>query len=186
MADKGRPQSTGRESAGHYRRRPPVAAPAAKGRVRALAHGEEGAAPAKQGQLRGGAAAKHGGAPWYRRLPILEGILPIDWSQVPADAIAGVTLAALAVPEVMGYTMIAGTPVITGLYTILLPMALFALFRSSRHLVVGADSATAAILASGLAGLAAAGSSEWLALAGALALLAAAIIVVARRSRRPT
>ena len=50
----------------------------------------------------------------------------------------------------MGYTKIAGTPVITGLYTILLPIAVFALFGSSRHLVVGADSASAAIMATGL------------------------------------
>ena len=50
----------------------------------------------------------------------------------------------------MGYAKIAGTPVITGLYTLILPVALFALFGSSRHLVVGADSATAAILAVGL------------------------------------
>ena len=56
------------------------------------------------------------------------------------------------VPEVMGYTKISGTPVITGLYTMLIPTALFALFGSSRHLVVGADSATAAILAAGLGG----------------------------------
>ena len=46
-------------------------------------------------------------------------------------------------------------PVITGLYTILLPIAVFALLGSSRHLVVGADSATAAIIAAGLAGMAA-------------------------------
>ncbi len=45
----------------------------------------------------------------------------------------------MAIPEVMGYTKISGTPVITGLYTILIPMVLFALFGSSRHLVVGAD-----------------------------------------------
>ena len=80
------------------------------------------------------------------RLPILQGILPIDRTQLPLDIVAGITLAALAIPEVMGYTQIAGMPVITGLYTILIPMALFALFGSSRHLVVGADSATAAKL----------------------------------------
>ena len=79
------------------------------------------------------------------RIPVLEGILPIKASQIPLELIAGLTLAALAIPEVMGYTRISGTPVITGLYTMVLPMALFALFGSSRHLVVGADSATAAI-----------------------------------------
>jgi SulP family sulfate permease len=80
----------------------------------------------------------------------------------------------------MGYTKIAGTPVITGLYTILIPMALFALFGSSRHLVVGADSATAAILAAGLVGLAATGSDEYVALAAVLALMAAAFLILAR------
>jgi MFS superfamily sulfate permease-like transporter len=71
-------------------------------------------------------------------LPIFEGLLPIVRSQISADIIAGITLAALAIPEVMGYTKIAGTPVVTGLYTMLLPMAVFAIFGSSRHLVVGA------------------------------------------------
>jgi len=114
------------------------------------------------------------------RLPFLQGVLPVRGSQVPAELIAGITLAALAVPEVMGYTKIAGTPVITGLYTILIPMALFALFGSSRHLVVGADSATAAILAAGLVGLAATGSDEYVALAAVLAFMAAGFLILAR------
>lgn len=84
-----------------------------------------------------------------RRSPILQGLLPLDRTGVPTDIIAGVTLAALAIPEAMGYTSIAGMPVITGLYTILVPLLLFALLGSSRHLVVGADSATAAVLAAG-------------------------------------
>ncbi len=115
-----------------------------------------------------------------RQLPILQGILPLDRARIPTDIIAGLTLAALAIPEVMGYTAIAGMPVITGLYTILIPMALFALFGSSRHLVVGADSATAAIMAAGLAGMAATGSTEYVALAGLLALITAAFLIIAR------
>ena len=71
------------------------------------------------------------------RFPIFQGLLPIKGSQVPTEVIAGITLAALAIPEVMGYTKISGTPVITGLYTILIPMALYAIFGASRHLVVG-------------------------------------------------
>ena len=47
------------------------------------------------------------------RLPILQGMLPLKAAQIPAEIIAGITLAALAVPEVMGYTKISGTPVIT-------------------------------------------------------------------------
>ena len=114
------------------------------------------------------------------RLPILQGVLPIKGAQVPAEIIAGITLAALAIPEVMGYTKISGTPVITGLYTILIPMALFAVFGSSRHLVVGADSATAAILAAGLVGIAATGSDEYVALAAVLAFMAAGFLILAR------
>jgi high affinity sulfate transporter 1 len=114
------------------------------------------------------------------RLSFMEGVLPIARGQVPAEIIAGLTLAALAIPEVMGYTKISGTPVVTGLYTILIPMALFALFGSSRHLVVGADSATAAILAAGLVGLAATGSEEYVALAAILALMAAGFLLLAR------
>ena len=116
----------------------------------------------------------------HSRLPVLQGLLPISGSQVPAEIIAGLTLAALAIPEVMGYTKISGTPVITGLYTMLIPMALFALFGSSRHLVVGADSATAAILAAGLIGIASVGSDEYLALAGVLAFMSAGFLILAR------
>jgi high affinity sulfate transporter 1 len=83
----------------------------------------------------------------------------------------------------MGYTRISGTPVITGLFTILLPMALYAFFGSSRHLVVGADSATAAVLAAGLAGLAAVGSPEYVAYASLLALMAAGMLILARLVR---
>lgn len=118
--------------------------------------------------------------PKKRRLPLLQGVLPIDKTRIPVDVLAGVTLAALAIPEVMGYTTIAGMPVITGLYTILLPMLAFAMFGSSRHLVVGADSATAAVMAAGLAGLAATGSSQYIALAGMLALMAAGFLLLAR------
>ncbi len=101
-----------------------------------------------------------------------------------ADVIAGVTLAAIAIPEVMGYTSIAQTPVITGLYTIIFPTLLFALLGSSRLLVVGADSATAAILAAGLAGLGIAGLSpnttEWVAWTSLVALVCGALLILAR------
>jgi SulP family sulfate permease len=114
------------------------------------------------------------------RVPLLKGLLPVNPGQVPADIFAGITLAALAIPEVMGYTKISGTPVLTGLYTILIPMTLYALFGSSRHLVVGADSATAAILASSIAAIAMPHSDQWLALASLLALMSAGFLFLAR------
>jgi high affinity sulfate transporter 1 len=106
--------------------------------------------------------------------------LPLRREEIPADIIAGLTLAALAIPEVMGYTKISGTPLVTGLYTMLIPTVLFALFGSSRHLVVGADSATAAILAAGLIGIASTGTDQYVALAALLALMAAVFLLMAR------
>jgi high affinity sulfate transporter 1 len=109
-----------------------------------------------------------------------QGMLPVKRVNFTSEVIAGITLAALAIPEVMGYTRIAGMPVITGLYTMLIPALLYAAFGSSRHLVVGADSATAAILAAGLTGVAVVGSPEYVALAQVLALLSAIFLLLAR------
>ena len=116
-----------------------------------------------------------------RRFPLFEGVLPIDTTRIPSEAIAGATLAALAIPETMGYASMAQMPVITGLYTILVPIFLFAIFGSSRHLVVGADSATAMTMAAGLTALGlVGGSSEWIAAAGMCALLVAVVLIAAR------
>lgn len=118
----------------------------------------------------------------FPNLPLLRGLLPVRRARVLPDVIGGVTLAALAVPEVLGYSRIAGMPVVTGLYTMLAPMAAFALLGSSRHLVVGADSATVAILGAGIVGVAP-GSPRYVQLAGTAALLVAALLAVARLLR---
>ncbi|MFD9125355.1 SulP family inorganic anion transporter [Kitasatospora sp. NPDC059571] len=103
------------------------------------------------------------------------------------DVLAGVTLSAVAIPEVMGYTSIAGMPIVTGLYTLILPAVAFALLGSSKLLVVGADSATAAILSAGLLGLGVTGltpgSPHWIALAGLTALMAGGLLAAARLFR---
>ena len=100
------------------------------------------------------------------------------------DVVAGLTLAAVAIPEVMGYTSIAQTPIVTGVYTIIFPTLVFALLGSSRLLVVGADSATAAILAAGLGGLGVSGltpySQEWLAWCSLVALICGVLLILAR------
>ena len=111
---------------------------------------------------------------------VLGGILPFDESRIPAELIAGIVLATIAIPEVMGYSRIAGMPVITGIYTLLFPLALFAIFCSSRHLIIGADSATAAILFSIIVPLAAPGSLKYIALVSSVALLCAILLLAAR------
>ena len=130
------------------------------------------------------AATRSGIGRW---VSVLDGIRPYRREWLSKDIVAGVTLAALAIPETMGYTKIAGMPVITGLYTILIPIAAFALLGSSKHLVVGADSATAAIMYAGIASLGISGlepdSKQWVALAGLSALLAGGLLFVARIAR---
>ncbi|CUB04194.1 SulP family inorganic anion transporter [Marinomonas fungiae] len=115
-----------------------------------------------------------------QRFRVFQSVFPIERAQLPRDVLAGLTLAALAIPEVMGYTQIAGVPVVVGLYTMLLPMFLFAMFGSSRQLVVGADSATAAMLATALAGIAVSGSDEYLSMASTLALIVGGMLLLAR------
>src|SRR6476660_9422890 len=136
--------------------------------------------PSLQGRWRSGVRVTGRGWPGW---PGLRGLASGGQMHVAGDVLAGVTLAALGVPEVLGYAKIAGMPVVTGLYTLLLPMAVFAVLGSSRHLVVAADSATAVLLAAALAGLAVAGSPAYVKLAGLAALLTAGMLLAARLAR---
>jgi sulfate permease, SulP family len=111
---------------------------------------------------------------------MFSGVRPITRDSAIRDAVAGFQLAAMNIPQALGYTKIAGTPVITGLYTLLFPLVGFAAFGSSRFLVVAADSATAAILASGLGDLAPLASPRYVALAGTVALLTGGFLLIAR------
>jgi SulP family sulfate permease len=111
-------------------------------------------------------------------LRLFQGVRP--FRAALRDAVAGVTLAAMNIPQALGYTKIAGMPVVTGLYSLLLPAVGFAAFGSSRYLVVSADSATAAIFAGGVSDLAPAASGRYVALAGAVTLLTAGFLLLAR------
>jgi MFS superfamily sulfate permease-like transporter len=87
------------------------------------------------------------------------------------------------IPQVLGYSKIAGMPVVTGLYSLMLPLVAFAAFGSSRYLVVAADSATAAIFAGGMSGVATPAGAQYVALAGIVALLTAVLLLLARLLR---
>jgi len=113
-------------------------------------------------------------------LNLFGGLYPFKPREAVRDALAGVTLASMNIPQVLGYTRIAGTPVVTGLYTVLLPLVAFAIFGSSRHLVVAADSATAAIFSNALSAMAEPASEKYMALVAMLALLTAMLLIVAR------
>nr|WP_298796828.1 SulP family inorganic anion transporter [uncultured Acetobacter sp.] len=99
------------------------------------------------------------------------------------DSLAGLSLACMNIPQVLGYARIAGMPAVTGLYTVLLPLVAFAGVGSSRHLVVAADSATAAIFSSALGRMAPTGSAHYMALVSMVALLSAGFLLVARLFR---
>ena len=114
--------------------------------------------------------SNHANARW-RGWPILfRGMRPFNGAGARRDAVAGVELAAMNIPQALGYTAIAGMPAVTGFYTLLLPLLAFATFGSSRYLVVAADSATAAILAGGVSGMASLASAKYVALAGTVAI----------------
>lgn len=114
------------------------------------------------------------------KIKLLSGILPIRKELIPQDIFAGLTLAAAGIPQAMGYTKIAGTPVVTGFYTLLLPLVAFALLGGSKRLVVASDSATAAILAATLISLAPSGSPEYVGLTSLVAMIVALMLLAAR------
>jgi SulP family sulfate permease len=111
---------------------------------------------------------------------LFRGMRPFNGARALRDAGFGIELAAMSIPQALGYTSIAGMPAVTGFYTLLLPLLAFATFGSSRYLVVAADSATAAILAGGISGMAQPASAKYVALAGTVALLTAGFLLVAR------
>jgi high affinity sulfate transporter 1 len=100
-----------------------------------------------------------------------------DWLR--GDLVAGVTVAAYLVPQVMAYATVAGLPPVVGLWAALVPMAVYAVLGSSRQLSVGPESTTALMTATALAPLAAGDAGRYAVLAAAAALIVGAICFVA-------
>jgi sulfate permease, SulP family len=119
-------------------------------------------------------------AKWISSLDLFRALRPLSRRGVVRDGLAGVNLASINLPQVLGYAHIAGAPLVTGFYTLLVPLIAFAAFGSSRHLVVAADSATAAILAGSLGSNAAPASDHYMALVGMVALLTGGYLLLAR------
>lgn len=113
------------------------------------------------------------------RLSLFAGLRPFSREGMMRDILAGVNVAFINIPQVLGYARIAGMPLVTGLYTVLLPLVGFAVFGSSRHLVVAADSATAAILSSSLSHMAVPAGAQYTALVSMVALLTAGFLFIA-------
>ncbi|MCU4183508.1 SulP family inorganic anion transporter [Acidiferrimicrobium sp. IK] len=92
------------------------------------------------------------------------------------DAIAGVTLLVIAVPEQIATSRLAGMPPITGLYAFVAGTVLFALVGRNPRMSVGADSTIAPLFALGVAQFAPAGTPRYVALVGLLAVLVGALV----------
>ena len=114
------------------------------------------------------------------RINLFSGLRPLTRASILRDGLAGISLASMDIPQVLGYARIAGMPTVTGLYTAFLPLLAFAVFGASRHLVVAADSATAMIMAGQLSLMAPEGAARYADLATVLTLMVAGLLVIAR------
>ncbi|HVP54190.1 MAG TPA: SulP family inorganic anion transporter [Candidatus Eisenbacteria bacterium] len=112
-------------------------------------------------------------------LPITEWLPQYQRPNLPGDVIAGVALAGLLIPEAMGYAGIAGLPPQAGLYATVFGLLAYAIFGTSRQLVVSPTSASSAILAATLAPLAAAAPGKFALLASAVTLVLGGLFLLA-------
>src|SRR5512137_534582 len=112
-------------------------------------------------------------------LPILSWLPGYERAWLRYDILAGLTVLALLIPEGMAYAEIAGMPPQTAFYAAPIGLLLYAIFGTSRQLVVAVSAAIATMSAAAVAPLAAAGSPEYAALSAALAILAGLISILA-------
>lgn len=91
---------------------------------------------------------------WRRWAPGLGVLLSYDRAWLRGDLIAGVTVTAYLVPQVMAYAEIIGLPAVSGLWAVLAPMVVYAVIGSSRQLSIGPESTTALMTAAAIAALA--------------------------------
>ena len=116
---------------------------------------------------------------WSAFAPGLDQFRGYQRSWLRRDVLAGLTVAAYLVPQVMAYATVAGLPPVVGLWAALVPLAVYAVLGSSRQLSVGPESTTALMTATTLGPLAAGDPGRYAALAAAAALLVGAICFVA-------
>ncbi len=91
------------------------------------------------------------------------------------EVLAGLTVALVMIPQAVAYAGLAGMPLVTGLYTCLIPALLAVMFGSANRLSVGPAALTCVLIGASLTGMAEPGSAEWVALAVWLSLLSGAI-----------
>lgn len=118
-----------------------------------------------------------------RFVPFARSLAGYSPDRLRTDTLAGITVAALALPSAMAYAELAGAPVSAGLYALLLPVVAYAVFGSASRVVIGPEGAVALLVATALGPLAATGSAEYAGLAAMLALMVGVAFFVARLVR---
>ncbi|MET7695715.1 sulfate permease [Streptomyces sp. NPDC005483] len=121
-----------------------------------------------------------GTAGWRRLVPGAAALLGYRRAWLRGDLLAGVTVAAYLVPQVMAYAGVAGLPPVTGLWAILPALGLYSLFGSSRLLSVGPESTTALMTATVVGPIAAGDPGRYATVAATLAVTVGLLCLVAR------
>src|SRR6202041_4116311 len=120
---------------------------------------------------------------WMQWLPGIETLRRYEAAWLPHDIVAGLVLATMLVPVGIAYAVASGLPGIHGLYATIVPLLVYALFGPSRILVLGPDSALAAVIFGVVVPLSGGDPDHAIAIAGVMALVSGAILIVAGIAR---
>lgn len=120
---------------------------------------------------------------WKQRIPSLRKLLAYQPNWLRGDLLAGLTVAAYLIPQCMAYGELAGVEPVAGLWAILPPMILYAIFGSSPQMSIGPESTTAVMTAAAIAPLAAADGSNYASLAALLAVMVGVVCIVGHFAR---
>ena len=118
-----------------------------------------------------------------RFLPGLAALGRYQRSWLQDDLVAGVSVAAVAIPIAIAYSQLAGVPPAHGLYASILPLVAYALFGSSRQLIMAPDAATCAIVAATIVPLAGEDPDRYISLSMALAIITGVLCIAAGVAR---
>ncbi|MBE9044263.1 solute carrier family 26 protein [Pleurocapsales cyanobacterium LEGE 10410] len=111
------------------------------------------------------------------QVPGLRKLLAYRGEWLRGDILAGLTVAAYLIPQCMAYGELAGVEPVAGLWAILPPMIIYAIFGSSPQLSIGPESSTAVMTAAAIAPLAAARSDSYISLAALLAMIMGVVCI---------
>src|SRR5688500_14793468 len=115
---------------------------------------------------------------WTRWLPGLQALRSYEVGWLPNDLMAGLVLTTMLVPVGIAYAVASGVPGIYGLYATIVPLLAYALFGPSRILVLGPDSALAAVILAVVLPLSGGDPVRAVALAGAMALVSGLVCIL--------